>query len=369
VNRLLQFTLGILWVGLVASPVHAAFTSLYAFGDGVCTTTDNTDGGSDYYGDTYCNGRIWIQVLAQRQGLPYVAANNESYLGQYSSYLISYLGSYNPPVDAGTAMFIVWVADADLVEDEGINASGNPLTDAEKSQWVTALNQSLTNEATIVQMLYNKGVRTLVLPNAVDITQIPEFNGDYPSDITWIQQQITNFNAEFVTTANRTAAPLHGLKIYIPDFYTLLNNVLSNPSQYGLYNSQYLGYNTDALEDGNLGNYALNGPGANYIFWDPDDPTAKVHTLAADLVEQMISPTTISKVAPLGNGSNRLDIINVPIGRSGVVNASTSLTNHFTNWSTVQSVTSTTNSQSVFVPASGPREFYRLSFPFNWTWP
>jgi hypothetical protein len=40
-----------------------------------------------------------------------------------------------------------------------------------------------------------------------------------------------------------------------------------------------------------------------------------------------------------------------------------------TNWITVTSFNSTNSAQSVFIPISGPLQFYRLNFPFAWTWP
>ena len=40
-----------------------------------------------------------------------------------------------------------------------------------------------------------------------------------------------------------------GLKIYTPDFYTLLNNVLANPGYYGLSNALSGGYSIDAIDN------------------------------------------------------------------------------------------------------------------------
>ena len=43
--------------------------------------------------------------------------------------------------------------------------------------WTNAINQSLTNHWNIITNLYYaKGARTLVMPNAVDITEIPEYD-------------------------------------------------------------------------------------------------------------------------------------------------------------------------------------------------
>jgi len=96
-------------------------------------------------------------------------------------------------------------------------------------------------------------------------------------------------------------------------------------------------------------------------------------------------------------GSNRLDVVNVPVGLNGFVEGCTNLTAG--GWTTVTNVASTATAVAVFVPtppplgttktnvsgafasADGPfpgpggtvvvtaLEFYRLQFPYAWSWP
>jgi hypothetical protein len=127
------------------------------------------------------------------------------------------------------------------------------------------------------------------------------------------------------------------------------------------------GHSIDVIDDDSLNNKYTNGPGTNYIFWDPQDPSAKVHMWMGNLAQQLISPVLISNFTAL-NGSNRLDMANVPIGQNGLVIGRTNLV--LGNWTTNVSFNSTNMTQTVFfVPASDPQCFYRLSFPFSWTWP
>ena len=86
----------------------------------------------------------------------------------------------------------------------------------------------------------------------------------------------------------------------------------------------------------------------------------------ANLAQQLISPVLISNFTAL-NGSNRLDMANVPIGQNGLVIGRTNLV--LGNWTTNVSFNSTNMTQTVFVPASVPQCFYRLKFPYSWTWP
>jgi len=102
------------------------------------------------------------------------------------------------------------------------------------------------------------------------------------------------------------------------------------------------------------------------------DPTAKVHMWMANTAQQLISPVRISKITEL-KGSNRLDMANVPVDQNGLVLGRTNLllgnwtTNAFSNSTNVFNSTNVT--QTIFVPASGPVWFYRLLFPYSWTWP
>jgi phospholipase/lecithinase/hemolysin len=216
------------------------------------------------------------------------------------------------------------------------------------------------------------------------------------------------YNIAFSNTINQARALCPGLKIYAPDFFTLLNKVLTNAASFGLTNAlSSKGFSIDAYSDPALPTLTLNGPGTNYIFWDPHDPTAKFHEVIADVVQQLISPVQISQITALA-GSNRLDVVNMPVGLNGFVDASTNGGNPVTllaqpNWTAVQNITSTNTTQSIYVaqiavtnsgaafsndlnpvkPADsgGPvllggappnyilLEFYRLRFPYAWSWP
>ena len=384
------FTLCILLFGLGVPRAQAAFTSLYIFGDGVSTTTNNPSAGLlPYYGLRRCNGRVWVELLAQQLGLTnnywysnnianqvsytnlsasstnwFYSSNNWSFFGDFSPVLVTNVSNFTAPANASNALFIVWVNDADFVNDVGTTIYhfyGTNIT-----QWTNAINQSVSNHFIAITNLYAKGVRTLVMPNAVDITEIPYFNTYPAASKIFIRQMVINFNTAFGPILSNAMVSCPGLQIYEPDFFSLLDNILANPASYGVTNVLSGGQSIDALDDNSLMDLSLNGPGANYIFWDKIDPTAKVHAIMAGVAKQLIAPVQFSKIASLG-GSNRLDITNVPIGLDGIVIGSTNLA--LTNWTSVINFSSTNTTLSVFVPVSGPLQFYRLSFPFTWIWP
>jgi len=393
VKPFIRFTWFIFLVGLFIFPAQAAFTSLYIFGDGVSTTTNNPLSGTvPYYGVRRSNGRVWIELLAQQLGLTNnfwysnspannlsytnlsasstnwsYSSNNLSYFGHYSSNLMTEVSSFSAPANASNALFVVWVNDADFVGDMGSIYAPNSQNSARTNitAWTNAINQSLSNHwQAITNLYYAKGARTLLMPDAVDITEVPEYDQSPSGDKAFIRQMVIQFNTGFAVTLSNATASCLGLKIYEPDFFSLLDNILTNAAAYGLTNVLSAGQSVDAIED--LGEPTLNGPGANYIFWDVNDPTAKAHAVMAGLARQLIAPVQIGQITSQ-NGTNQLSLANVPVGLNGVVRGNTNLA--LTNWTTVTNFISTNTTQPVFVPISGPMQFYRLYFPFTWTWP
>lgn len=341
----------------------AAFSSLYVLGDSVSSTTNDPGDHVYYYctnGLRYSNGRVWVEVLAQRQGLVSDTNKNWSYFGHYSSQLPGQINSFNPP-DASTALVVVWVNNADFVGD---------MTDIYPSQnlttWSNAIALSLTNHFKVITNLYAKGVRTLILPTAVDVTKIPQYSGISPQTAKdFIRQRVVDFNSRFVVMSTNLMTSLPGLRIYVPDVFSLLDDVLANAANYGLTNALLQGHTIDVIGDDTLLNKTLNGPGTNYIFWDYQAPTAKFHAVIADYVQQLIAPPALSGIIS-GASGNSLIAANVPIGRNGVVETST----NFLNWTVLQNFTSTTVTQTISVPAGGAQQFYRLRYPFfSWSWP
>lgn len=374
--------MAVLLFGLVVSRAQAEFTSIHIFGDGISTTTTNGVNypyTTNYYGRRCSNGRVWVEVLAQELNLtnnywysnnPAIhlsytnlsasstnwsySSNNWSYFGDYSTNVVKALSNYPMLPDSNTTLFVVWVSDADFVYDVLNDATNAAL-------WSNSINSSLTNHFRIITNLYAGGVRTLIMPNAVDLSEVPAYQNYAAAKNGFIRQRVIYFNTAFSAMLTNAMASLPGLTIYEPDFFSLLDNILTNSAAYGLTNP-----GIDALDDLSLTDLSPNGPGTNYIWWDNQDPTAKVHTIMADVAKQLIAPAQIGQITS-HNGTNQLSLANVPVGLNGVVLGKSNL--GLTNWTTVTNFSSTDSTLSVSVPISGPIQFYRLSFPYSWTWP
>ncbi|MFN3407651.1 MAG: SGNH/GDSL hydrolase family protein [Limisphaerales bacterium] len=340
-----------------------AFTSLHVFGDSASSLT-NGPGTTNYYGGRYCNGRIWVEVLAQRQGLVSDPAKNWSFFGHYSNLLVTNAANYPPPADAATALFVVWVNNADFVGMTFDNSPPYTSNATTMTFWTNRMNQSLANHSNIIQTLYQKGARTLLMPNVVDLGFTPYFNGTAAGSRAFLRQRIVDYNAAFAALLQQRQATLPGLVIRSPDLFTLLDRMVTNAAAYGLTNALAGGIMVDALTDPAFANKSLNGPGTNHLFWDYLNPGAKAAAVIADLAHQTLTPTRVAALVPQG-ATLRLDAVNLPIGLPGFVETSTNLV----HWTTGPAFLPTNGVQSVTLTPDGPRGFHRLRFPFAWSWP
>jgi phospholipase/lecithinase/hemolysin len=368
-------------LSFAAAPTHAAFSSIYIFGDSVSGTSSNTVSGAAtnlYYGKRYTNGRTWAEVLAQRQGLGAnsltnavwnFSSNNLSFFGHWSALMVTNVKNFVPPPNATNCLFVVWVCNADFVGDVGGYFAGpnlGPPSGTNLADWTTAINQHLTNHFRALTNLYAKGCRTLVAPNAVDIMVVPNYNASPSAYRAFVRQRIINFNTSFANMLAQVGAASPGLKIYSPDIFTLLDNVITNAAAYGLTNATVGGVNVSAT-GGTLAGVAINGLGTNYVFWgDTGDPSAKFHAVIADTAQQALSPLAITDITPV-NISNQLTLANALVGAKGVVEFSANLAT--AAWQTNSFFTVSNVAPAVFVNPTNDMRFYRVKFPWQWSWP
>lgn len=358
-KALFGFVVLLILTGLGTGRVRAEFTSIYTFGDGLCSTTDNVTPpplDAAYYENRYCNGRVWIEVLTQWQGLSYDSNKNWSYFGHDSTDLIANVAAFSPPPDVSTALFVVWVNNADFVNFMFGNTP--PYTSGDIPAWTNFVNHALTNHYEALTNLYDKGVRTLVLPSASDVSAAPFF-GLTAANRSFVRARVIEFNSQFGMLVDDLGDSFTNLTIHLADSFALIDDALANPSAYGISKT-----NIDAVTDFYPAIPALDGPGADYAFWDDLHPSAKLQQHLAELVQKLLSSAEIASITA-AIGTNQLGVTNIPAMEPGQVEVSTNLT----DWTSVLSFTNATTSGTVAVPAAGTKEFYRLFFPLTWTWP
>lgn len=346
---------------MASGAVVAGFTSIYTFGDGVSTTTDGP-GGGDYFGNSRCNGRVWVEVLSKWQGIDYDAVKNQSYFGHTSEELKTNTTALSAPADADTSLFVVWVNNADfvLLVTEQINPPFVSTT-----PWDNLTSQSIANHTEAVNTLYDKGARLILMPTAVDIMATPQFNFFDAGDKNFARARIAEFNTQFVAAMTALASSKQDLKIVLPDIFGFLDKVLANPEGFGMINPNPAnsGLN-DSLDP------ALDGAGAQYVFWDDLHPTAKFQMHLASFIQQTFMPLKVSDFSFSG-GNIHLTVANIPLGREGVILGSATLQPG--SWEADQSISEPSPGGSIIktfvLPDDSPRRFYKVEFPVVWTWP
>ena len=360
----------LLCLRLVTPDAGAAFSSLYVFGDSLSATSGA--GGeypppagtstANYYHGRYSNGPVWTEYLAALHGIPFDASHNFSNFGDDSGEVFNNLvyGNYYPPADIASALYVFWSSSSDcflMAFEYGTNT------------WTEGISNAMVNVSAVVEVLYAQGVRTLILPNAVDISKVPFFSytantlgadtNEVALDLVNIRAQVPVFNAALAVTVGQLRAKYPALALYAPDFYSQFNYLCAHPAPYGVTKTTI-----DALEDPSLADKSFAGPGASYLFWDYLHPTTLVHAAVANFIQQLVSPSPrISQLTPQGS-RERFTLENLPVGRTGSLESTTNLLNP-AGWTARASIVVTGATQTVTIPGNGLGNpcFFRLSFP------
>ena len=148
--------------------------------------------------------------------------------------------------------------------------------------------------------------------------------------------------------------------------FSLLDDVEASAAKYGLTNVVDFDGTVSFATERFASPLALNGPGTNYIWWGPIAPSARFHEVIADTAQQLLSPVSLADIIPV-NTSNQLQLVNAPVGMNGIVQFLGDLAQ--TNWQTNSFFTVSNVAQTVFVNPTNSLRFYRLKFPWQWTWP
>jgi len=361
-----------LWV-LISPQGMAGFSFIYVFGDGVSNTNNvPTEGGpANYHQNRYCNGRVFVEVLSVWQGVAFDTTKNKSNFGNDSSKLITNVNildlSALTEQQKADALFVVWANNADFVDF----TSDEPTPWTNPAPWDAMTSTSIANHVTAITSLYDKGARKIVMPNAVDVLRTPFYNAfrvansvDYGLARLRIGGK-GGYNEQFKSAMKALMASKPGLEILLPDTFAFFDQVLANPAAFGMVN-----YNDSNAGGIDSGDPALNGIGAQYVFWDDYHPTAKFQMHLAAFIQQILSPVKVNSLS-LSGGNVHLQIANIPLARAGSIQGSANLQPPWTQDLAISEpfVAGGSTTKTYSFASSGPRRFYRAAFPVVWTWP
>jgi phospholipase/lecithinase/hemolysin len=297
---------------------------------------------------------MWPEYLSTNLGLAYVAANNLAVCGADSIDIRDQISNFIPPLKPQLSLYCLWVHNP----YEGgvsflVHAITNRIAGDQLIQTTVSINSNSVNR------LYSKGARTIL------IEFDPDWSKDFADIAQWAQYSAllphygefqARYNAAFTNAMSLYSHARPDLRILYVDTFTEINNVLSNPARYG-----FTVYNIDALDDPALADKSLNGPGADYVYWDAaTHPTPKLHKLIADWHFKSLSDSIQETVdVTVGDRSATLRMNHLQIGRDYTLQASSDL-NH---WQDLRTFTASAGTNQ-WTAASGAvtSAFYRLKW-------
>lgn len=202
-----------------------------------------------------------------------------------------------------------------------------------------------------VATLYTNGAREVIVGNLSNLGSIPLFSSYSTTWRSYVNSKVAIFNSELVSAMTNAMQQNPGLRIYLLDDNTALNNIMSAPATFG-----FTVATNGALEDSNLADKSFTGPGANYVFWDYVHPTTKLHALTA--AGAFASVAVQMNLARSGSHFS-LAAGNLYPGLPYTIQSSA----NFLTWTNYEPFTATTTNFTVSVTNTSSRPvFYRMSY-------
>jgi phospholipase/lecithinase/hemolysin len=161
----------------------------------------------------------------------------------------------------------------------------------------------------VVVRLYEQGARFVLVPNTVDVTDIPTFNflpGFYRD---YIRDWIEVYNARLLSALQTLGQEREGLTLYHVDVYSRTKAMLEEAEAYGFTETD-----VGALLDPELADKGFDGPGRDYVYWDIIHPTTKVHGIVADWILSVVRPRVPETGISRGDGGLTLTLSGMHAG-------------------------------------------------------
>ncbi len=279
-----------------AQVTASAYSRIYAFGDSL------SDAGNDFKADgrtlpnpfvysdgRFSNGPVWVQDLAHDLHLPAVTpslsggtdfAFGGAETGAETLHTASLLDlpaqlaefSATDPHPSAEALFTLSIGGNDVIDATNAYAS-------DPAAAVADVQKAVSNEASFVQGLANDGAKTFVILNVPDIGKTPEEAADASAG----SYLASLYNEDLAGTLTSLGLADH-LSIHLVDAFSLIDNAVAHPAQYGLTNVTTPVWTGDFINpfSGTLNAYSVSAQN-HYLFFDHLHPTETGHEALAGL--------------------------------------------------------------------------------------
>jgi phospholipase/lecithinase/hemolysin len=282
-SRVVGFALLLFAVtGSISSADAGNYAAIYTFGDSL-SDTSHVEPATKYYEGRASNGLIWLDDLCAWEGVTLAQTNSFAHFADTTAEMLTAIARFDPGPDAASSLFVAWAGANDLIRNLDSNGSDEIL-------WKAQLDAAVSNYGKALELLYEKGARRILVPNAIDLTLMPYFRPDTApwyrpntaESRSYLQTKVREFNSRLDGVLDHFAASKPDAVIMRADVFTSSNSIAAAPTTYGLSNVA-----VGASDDPSLDDKSFNGPGSDYMFWDAFHPTSKCHTLIAEQFRQV----------------------------------------------------------------------------------
>ena len=321
------------------------YSALYAFGDSLTDTGREPAEPTLHYQGRWSNGPLWVEHLSSWILGAYNPENNFAHSGAQTDDTYQQVLAFNPTNDVSNALFVVWAGGNDFLQEYDKHWFDD-------ASWNQQINYSVGSLSNAVINLADKGARFILVPNTVDVTKIPLLN-QLPGILrSYLRGKVQQFNSQLAGTLTLIQAARPALFLYQFDCYEQVNSLLSNAATYGFTETQM-----DALSDVSLLDKSFDGPGSNYVFWDPIHPTSKAHRIVAGWFQTLVYPLAPGVSVRLSQGQPELALSGLSVGSRYLIRSTTD----FANWMTNQTITAESPAASLILTNDLPYAFYSVA--------
>jgi outer membrane lipase/esterase len=280
------FAASLLGTVMAVGPAAAQqFTNMIVYGDSLSDSgrlfaiTGGTQPPSPpYFQGRFSNGQVWVERLAPALGFTFNPATNFAVGGAESgtggpvgvATQVSAL-SATTPVSAST-LVVVWAGANDILN----RAATTPPT--------TLVPQIIGNIATAIGTVSARGGRTFLVGNLPDLGQTPGGRAGGAAQSTSLGGLTQIYNGA-LTTALTGLESARNVRIVVMNTFGLFNDVLANPSLYGIANTTVPCLTTA----GPTGACATAQAAAAALFFDPIHPSATAHAVLANFAQATLN--------------------------------------------------------------------------------
>ena len=220
--------------------------------------------------NTFGTDFAWAGSTSGTGNTSVLLPNLQTQIGYYTSQL----ATNNPALPSpATTLYTIWSGGNDVIN----------LVDSSNAITPTQIAQNISNSIT---SLYDAGGRSFLVPNLPPLGYKP----NYLTNSAKMQQAndfVDVYDPLLQSTLDSLSTNLPGIKLTNLDVYSVFEDMLTNPDNYGLTNVTSSAY-TASTNGPDYGSVVTNPD--SYLFWDQTHGTATVNTILGNAAYTAVVP-------------------------------------------------------------------------------